>query len=72
LATYEIIISNLQEELKSILKVLKIPSLKTASNPKVDELKKSLKEKEEMIVIFKTKFEKKVIELREKHKSYIE
>jgi hypothetical protein len=38
----------------------------------VDELKKSLKEKEEFIEILKAEFEKKVIEEHEKHKSEIE
>jgi hypothetical protein len=45
--------------LKRILDVLSLPPLQTASNLGMDELKKSLKEKEEFIVILKIEFKKK-------------
>jgi hypothetical protein len=60
--------------LKRILDVLNLPPLQTASNLAMDELKKSLKEKEEFIVILKIEFEKNVIEelLRTKYQYSIE
>jgi hypothetical protein len=58
--------------LKRRLDVLNIPPLQTASNLARDELKKSLKEKEEFIVILKTEFEKNVIEECEKNNLEIE
>jgi hypothetical protein len=72
LTTYERTIPNLQEELKSKPKFLKIPPFQSPSNPEVAELKKSLKEKEEMILICNTEFERKLIELHDKHNSEIE
>jgi len=64
LATYTITILNLEDKLKSLPQVLKIYPLNTASNPEVDELKNSLKEKEGLIQNFKDEFENIVIELR--------
>jgi cell fate (sporulation/competence/biofilm development) regulator YmcA (YheA/YmcA/DUF963 family) len=72
LATYTRTISNLEKELKRRPQVLKIPPLNIASNPEVDVLKNSLKEKEGLIQIFKAEFENTVIQLHQKHNSEIE
>jgi len=64
---YTTTIENLEKELKIIPQVLKIPPLNIASNPEVDVLKNSLKEKDRLIQMYKFEFKNMVKQLHHKH-----